>query len=227
MCLEDYLPHNSIEREIYGKLLSGEEITEREAYKIGENGKKYETLPFKYAFLWEDAIGTNGVHSVVFSMSPKELELVTKFPRTSKNWWKVKRGSIMQKKAHDLEVKVARPEGLYNIFDIKNKQFHSGLVMEHLGMLPINEIRSLKEKVCDQHGEFETGCLDIKSKLEDSCLELQNFHDRALKAYELAKNDAELKGFSDIDYRETNALWVPALNDIRMIDCDEWNYYGD
>jgi hypothetical protein len=224
MCLEDYVPKSGVEREVYKKLINGDKISKGEAGLIGKNTDSYGDYPYRYAFMREDAIGINGNHSVVFSISKRNLNLVAKFPRTPKNWWKVERGEIMQKKAYDLGVKVAKPEGLYKVFDLDNKEFHSGFVMEHLGMMPINELRSLKEQICE--GRFSDELLnDLNERLKDSCIQTSKLHKRALDEYEFAKREAELKGFADIDYRETNAFWVPKLDDVRMIDCDEWNYY--
>ncbi|PJE81129.1 hypothetical protein COU58_04145 [Candidatus Pacearchaeota archaeon CG10_big_fil_rev_8_21_14_0_10_32_42] len=225
MNLEDYLPQSKAERKIYEKILAGKEISKEEAYFIGEDGDKHGDFPYKYTFTKDDAIGINGNCSFVFSVTPKKLELVVKIPKDPKNWWKVQRGAGMQSKAHELGVKVARPEGIYKVLNLENKKFYSGLVMEHLGMLPINEIRSLKEQICDNSVKFDFDYNGLLEKLRDSCLELNELHRTALKRYEILKQEAELKGFDNIDYRETNAFWVPSVDDIRMIDCDEWNYY--
>ncbi|MCR4327652.1 MAG: coiled-coil domain-containing protein 22 [Nanoarchaeota archaeon] len=230
MNLEGYLPQNRIGREIYKKVLSGEEITPVEAGLIGREGdtkvKKQRDYPYKYAFLKSDLIGANGNHSKVFSLASKNLDLVAKFPKEG-NWWKVERGSIMQSMAYEKGVDVAKPKGLYKIFNLDTKTFYSGFVMEHLGMLPINEIRSLKEMVCDEKKNFNFDAKELLDKLKSSCMGLCELHEKALKGYEKAKQKAELIGFSNIDYRETNAFWVPSKDKVVMIDCDEWEYDGD
>src|SRR3989344_4151563 len=209
MCLEDYLPKNGSEREIYEKLLAGEEISKEEAYVIGKDAENYENLPYKCAFMRDDLIGRNGVHSVVFPVSPRESELVAKFPKVPQDWWKVKRGQIMQTLAYNEQVKVAKPEGIFKLFDLSTKKFYSGFVMKHLGMLPLNEIRSLKEQICENMNSFNFDYNGLMEKLEKSCISLKELHNKALSEYELAKEEAELKGFSNIDYRETNAFWIP------------------
>jgi len=128
----------------------------------------------------------------------------------------------MQEKAYKIGVKVAKPEGLYRVFNLDTKKFYSGFVMEHLGMLPLNEIRKLKESICkDGGGDFNS---ELKEKIRKAGITTKALHDKALEEYENAKLWAELNGFSKIDYRETNAFWVPELDDIRMIDCDEWDH---
>ncbi|NCO17904.1 hypothetical protein COT60_04020 [Candidatus Pacearchaeota archaeon CG09_land_8_20_14_0_10_30_9] len=222
MVLEDYLPSNSIEREIYQKVLSEKELSKEEAGLIGRDGDSHGDYPYRYAFLKSDALGGNGTNSVVFAISRKESNLVGKFPWNPKDWWKVQRGQIMQEKAYKMGVKVAKPEGLYKVFNLDTKKFYSGFVMEHLGMLPLNEIRKLKESICkDGRGDFNS---ELKEKIRKAGITTKALHDKALEEYENAKLWAELNGFSKIDYRETNAFWVPELDDIRMIDCDEWDH---
>ncbi len=226
MCLEDFLPREGKKRDIYNKLLAGETLSKEEAYSIGSEGDNHGNYPHKYAFSRDDLIsGRVGVHSVVFSLAGKGKDLVSKFPKIPQNWHKVERGEVMQKKAYDLEVKVAKPEGLYKIFDLNNKKFYSGFVMEHLGMLPLNELRKLSEDICE--ASSDKGYSNLKEELEYSCVETQKAYQKALEGYDKAKFEAELKGFSKIDYKETNAFWVPKINDIRMIDCDEWDYHGE
>ena len=109
MVLEDYLPSNSIEREIYQKVLSEKELSKEEAGLIGRDGDSHGDYPYRYAFLKSDALGGNGTNSVVFAISRKESNLVGKFPWNPKDWWKVQRGQIMQEKAYKMGVKVAKP----------------------------------------------------------------------------------------------------------------------
>ncbi|MDP3966209.1 MAG: hypothetical protein Q8Q04_01625 [archaeon] len=224
MCLEDYLPKKGTERRIYEKVLAGEEISKEEAKAIGTDGDNHGDFPYKYAFMREDAIGTNGNHSVVFSVSPRALELVVKIPRYPKLWNKVERGEKMQTTAYNLKLKVAKPEGIYKVFNLDKKKFNSGFVMEHLGMLPINQIRSLKEQICENKDNFDFDYNGLMAKLKNSCFGPEDLHNKALREYEIAGDEAEIKGFRNIDYRETNAFWVPEIDDIRIIDCDEWDY---
>ena len=160
MKLEDYLPSNIIEREIYEKVLSGKELSKEEASLIGKDGDLNGNYPYKYAFSKSDAIGTNGTHSVVFAISRKESNLVGKFPWNPKDWWKVQRGQIMQEKAYKIGVKVAKPEGLYRVFNLDTKKFYSGFVMEHLGMLPLNEIRKCR-------GQEEVDAMEFLSLIKE------------------------------------------------------------
>jgi len=223
MDLEDYLPKNGREREVYQKVLNCEEISKDEANLIGSEGDNQGNYPHKYAFLRDDLIsGRIGVHSVVFALAGKGKDLVSKFPKIPQNWKKIVRGENMQQKAYEMGLKVAKPEGLYKVFDLDKKEFYSGFVMEHMGMLPINEIRNLKEEICESRSN--NYCLKFGENLRNSCIATQELYEKALREYEKAGLEAEAKGFSKIDYRETNAFWVPKLNDVRLIDCDEWDY---
>lgn len=134
-------------------LLDGNSITQREASYLGDTSKASKEFPFSYV-IRSDRFIDGGAYGNVYPIEGYN-HLVVKVEKSPEDeYHSIPRGGRTQKYLHEKGFNVPKPIGMFNIYDIKEKKFSKGLVMERINGQTLYQIDSnrnpsekLKQKI--------------------------------------------------------------------------------
>ncbi len=145
---------NSTKKEIVRKLVRGEEITLKEAKKIGSTEGIKKSYSFKYIIHESRDISTGGTTSEVYCIKLPTRDLAAKI---IVEYW-ARQGSIKKElrtqqvaynELKNNRVRPPKPEGIYNIYNLSTGRFQTGIVMEKIEGKTLREM-GLKKEIADK-----------------------------------------------------------------------------